>query len=136
MDHSYKLKGSQPKKMPVAPTTEEPPKAIDRIFALPKNYNSHKTSPEHFLSIQRCIVCNHVGCVIFPILHELRGGRLSGDNLLPVCKTHSKLSLTQLYINHRKELRSWLDEHERIDITIDLERAMQQHTKKSIWKVK
>jgi hypothetical protein len=73
-----------------------------------------------------CIVCGAYGCVARYVTSPERGGELAGDNILPVCGDCAKLPMAILYANH-STIRRWLREHERLDVSLYLERALMQN---------
>lgn len=77
-------------------------------------------SPEKFLRNQRCIICEKLGCMVRLITPPWRGGKNTGDNLLPVCIDHLYLPLKTAYSQY-SSIKTWLLQHDRIDVVLELE---------------
>lgn len=102
---------------------EELAKTPTEIKPFPRIHRPAAELPESMITNRLCLLCGAYGCVPYLLTPEFDGGLRTGDNLLPLCETHGKNTLLNLYGRYQK-VRQWLHEHERVDIVIELERRV------------
>lgn len=77
----------------------------------------------HLIRHQRCVICHAYGCVPKWITSPEMGGGPYGDNVIPVCRSHDRLSLVSMYRDF-PQIQTWLVEHERLDTVSKLRRSL------------
>lgn len=117
----------------VAPPHAQGP--LDRIVAFPRRRGARNVKKPSAMPIarkQRCLVCNHYGCEPMFITRACDGGEATGDNLLPVCPLHALLPLHCLYAEY-PQIHRWLEDHERIDAILELQRVLIRLNRRPAW---
>ena len=87
------------------------------ILAFPKTRRPEFRNPGDLIKGQRCLVCGVYGATPYWLQPKDQGGQETGDNLMPLCKGHSRHRIVDLYRSFGS-IRSWIDEHDRYDVMV------------------
>ncbi len=89
-----------------------------KIIPLKRPHRPGAHLPDVLICNRRCLVCDTYGCVIRLLTPEHRGGKATGDNLLPVCAKCAKIPDSALFRFMR--VAQWIVDHDRLDIVMDM----------------